>query len=161
MAKSLIPERSIIPALYLPATDGGVFDSSSYKRKKNLVLFFMTQADRDFLMRLDQSAYVLRQQNAVIAVVCPSCSEVVGALYQAHRLSFAVLSDEKREVLRRFVSFAEGEVFAALFITDRYGDVFFEYVAAAARELPPFEDIAKSLEFIESQCPECEGGTYR
>ncbi|MFA5314807.1 MAG: redoxin domain-containing protein [Candidatus Omnitrophota bacterium] len=158
MAKSLIPERSLIPSFRLQANSGGMFDTSDYKRDKNLVLFFMTQADRDFLMHLDQAAAVLRQQNAVIAVVCPSCCEVVGALYQAHRLLFAVLSDEKREVLRRFISFAEGEAFAALFITDRHGDVFFEYLAAAAHELPSFEDIARSLEFIESQCPEREGG---
>jgi|GEM_PF-835893 len=161
MAKSLVPERSIIPLFHLQTKDGEVFDPSSYKRKKNLVLFFMTRPDLDFLMRLDEAAAAIRQQNAVIAVVCPACSEVVGALYQAHRLSFAVLSDEKMEVVRQFISFADKEVFAALFITDRYGDVFFEYVETAAAGLPPFEDIVKSLEFIESQCPECEGGTFR
>ncbi len=158
MAQSLVPERSIVPLFHLQTKDGEVFDSSSYKRRKNLVLFFMTQADRDFLMRLDQASAALRQRNAVIAVICPACCEVVAALHQAHRLSFVVLSDEKREVLRRFVSFAEGETFAALFITDRRGDIFFEYLAPSAHDLPPFEDVVKSLEFIESQCPDNEGG---
>jgi peroxiredoxin len=158
MAKSLVPERSIMPFFRLQTKDGDVFDPSSYRRRKNLVLFLVTQTDRDFLMRLDQAAADLRERNAVIAVICPACCEVVAALHQAHRLSFVVLSDENREVLRRFIASGEAETFAALFIADRYGDIFFEYLAPTARELPPFEDIVKSLEFIESQCPETREG---
>ncbi|MDD5020381.1 MAG: redoxin domain-containing protein [Candidatus Omnitrophica bacterium] len=159
MAVSLVPERKVIPLFHLEQKDGEMFDSSDYKRKKNLVLFFLTDADTDFLMRLSQAAASLRKENAEIIAISLLGRSRLADLHRKNHLDFVILSDEKKEVFRKFLSFAEGESFAALFVTDRYGDVFFQYVTARAGDMPPFNDIARSLVFIESQCPECGGWT--
>ena len=44
----------------------------------------------------------------------------------------------------------------AVYITDRYGEVFGSYRSAGGQALPKLEEILDWLAFINSQCPECE-----
>ncbi|MFA5038155.1 MAG: redoxin domain-containing protein [Candidatus Omnitrophota bacterium] len=156
MAEFLVEERALIPSFHLSGRQG-VFDSSVYKRKKNLVLFFLTEPDAMFLMGLDEASAAFRQENAEIAVITPLSMAAIQEFHKKNRLGFPLLCDEGGEVTAKFLALAAGEKAAALFITDRYGEIYFRYLAAQNSDLPPFEDITKSLNFIESQCPECGG----
>lgn len=158
MPESKFDDRTLIPAIHLLTRGAAVFDSSDFKRKKNLVLFFLTYPEPRFFLQAEESAARLRAQNAELFVILDVSLDAVEAIYRRNRLTFAILSDPKREVFSKFLSIKDGEAAAALFITDRFGDIFFQHVAFDPGGLPPFEDIAKSLEFIESQCPECSGG---
>jgi len=48
MPESRLNDRVIVPTFHLPLRDNKIFDSSDLKRKKNLVLFFLTQPEAIF-----------------------------------------------------------------------------------------------------------------
>jgi len=158
MPESRLNDRVIVPTFHLPSRDHNVFDSSDLKRKKNLVLFFLTQPDSDFFLKAEEAYRVIKQENAELAVVCPLSIDQIEVFYRKNRLSFSILADEDGGVFSKFISSEKGEPVAALFIMDKFAEVFFHYVEKDAGLLPPFEDIIRSLNFIESQCPECQGG---
>ncbi|HQP91286.1 MAG TPA: redoxin domain-containing protein, partial [Candidatus Omnitrophota bacterium] len=118
----------------------------------------LTGLEPGFLLRAEDAYSGIRKGNAELVVIAPVKQEEVEAFYKKNRLTFFILADEKREVFSKFISFEKDEPFSALFITDKYGEVFFHHIEKDVKELPPFEDIFKSLDFVESQCPECSGG---
>lgn len=157
MAKSLLNDRTLIPSFRLLTRGGTVFDTCEFKRKRNLVLFFSTHPSQEFLLKIEESYRDLRDQNAEVTVICVLPPEEVENIHRRNKLSFRVLADPSSEVFSKFIQTGPSEEAAALFITDRFSDLFFQYVVSGVRELPPMEDIVKSLVFIESQCPECGG----
>ena len=73
------------------------------------------------------------------------------------QLPCPVLVDEDRSVHRRLGAVdAQGHDFAAIYITDRYGEVFGAYRKSAGRAVPDITEILSWLEFINRLCPECE-----
>lgn len=155
MARSLIDDRALIPAFSLPGRGGVLFDTADYRRKKNLVLYVLTHQTVPFLTSLDEACPTIREKNAVAALVASCDPIVMENIHQAYRLTFPLLCDPEKSVMSRFVSSPPDEKFAALFITGRNSEVFFQFLATEIRDLPPFEDIVKSLDLIESQCPQC------
>jgi len=155
MARSLIDDRALIPAFRLPQRGGIVFDVTDYKRKKNLVIFVATHPTVPFLTALDEACAALRVKNAVVALITGCDPVVMENIHQAHRLNFPLLCDPEKRTISRFVSALPDEKIASLFITGRNSEVFFQFLGSEVSELPPFGDIVKSLDFIESQCPEC------
>src|SRR5512135_3557504 len=122
MARSLLDDRSVIPPFSLEGRGGRIFDVADYKRKRNIVLFFLTRPSRDFLVRAEEAAPSVREQNAEMIVVVPWSKEAIEAFHKDHRLTFALLSDSDGKVLGRFISAQPGGSVAALFVTDRYGE---------------------------------------
>ena len=155
MARSLIDDRAVIPVFSLPGRGGVLFDVGDYKRKKNLVIFVLTHPTVPFLTALDEACGSIRDKNAVVAIIVPCDPAVMENIHQAYRLAFPILCDPEKRVMKRFVSAPPDEKIAALFITNRNSEVFFQFLATEIHDLPPSADIVKSLEFIESQCPEC------
>lgn len=158
MATSRLDDRSLMPLFNLACREGQIFDILEFKRKKNLVIFFVSFPDAAFLLKAEEAYARLKEQNAEMSVVCSLPLTEIESFYRKNRLSYCILSDEKREVFAKFLSFEKGEDIAALFITDRFGEIFFQYAAKVVSDMPSFDDIVKSLVFIESQCPECGGG---
>ncbi|MFH0876686.1 MAG: redoxin domain-containing protein [Candidatus Omnitrophota bacterium] len=192
MAKSQINDRALVPLFHCLDRDGEPFDSSDFKRKRNLVIYFLTHPSLDvprpencvlqgadmlwplghpdfrakgipgfspgwlhFLLSLEQAQRLMREQNAEVLVVTRRSVGEIQNLHSQHRLTYRILSDEHKDVFKKFIQVADQEEVAALFVTDKFGEVFFQYFAADVVDLPPFSDVVQSLAFIESQCPEC------
>ena len=151
MAKSLLDDRALIPSFHLPAREGAVFDSLDFKRKRNLVLFFSTYPPQDFLLALDQASAQIRAQNAEVVFICPMEPSVVENIHRMHRLTYWILSDPTRAVFSKFIQAEEREEVAALFITDRFGGIFFQVVVSRVEDLPSSSEVIKSLMLIQSQ----------
>ncbi len=158
MAKSRLDDRTLISTFHLLGREGMLFDSSEFKRKKNLVIFFLSDPQQDFLVKIEEAYGQMKEQNAEVAVVCPLSVAEIQNIHRRNRLTYWILCDETKEVFSRFIEAKKEEDVAALFITDKFADLFFQYVVNAISELPPLGDIVKSLVFIESQCPECGTG---
>lgn len=158
MAKSRLEPRSLIPYFHLLGRGGKDFDLLSLKRKKNLVVFLLSCPCQEFLIRIEDAYQRIQEQNAEIVVISPLSVKEIEQIHSKNRLSFWILSDENKQTFANFIAYQEGETIAGLFIIDRFGEVFFQYLVNDLKEMPPFEDIIKSLAFIESQRPECEGG---
>ncbi len=157
MASPRLNDRTVLPLFHLFGKNEEVFDVSEFKRKKNLVLFFLTAGDGNFLIKAENFYPELKNQNAELAVVFTLPQADVCQMHKKNHLTFHVLSDQDRGVFNRFIKSDIGESIAALFITDKFGEIFFQYIENNIENLPIFEDIIKSLRFIESQCPECGG----
>jgi peroxiredoxin len=72
-------------------------------------------------------------------------------------LPFPVLLDENDRIHRELGALDEaGHCAAAVYILDRFGEVFASYRTAAGEPLPSVSEIRDKLEFITFQCPECE-----
>jgi len=51
---------------------------------------------------------------------------------------------------------SQGDDAAAVYVTDRFAEVFGAYRTSEGQPLPGIADILNWLEFINAQCPECE-----
>lgn len=154
MPKSRLDDRAFIPPFYLSSKENEIFDSFDFKRKKSLVLFFLTELKSDFLLKAEEQYSSLRKNNAELVIICPLTDEETAGFYKKNRLTYGILSDRNMEVFSKFISFEKDEPVAALFITDRSARIFFQYVENQMSLLPDFNDVIKSVELIESQYPE-------
>lgn len=151
MAESRLDSYKTIPYFHLRGKGSLDFDSSSLKRNKNLLLFFMTSISADYLFKLEEVGSDIKAQDTEIAVVCPVPLKEIEELHAKYRLTFSLLSDQSREVFSKFIKAGGSESVAALFIADKSGLLFFQHITSSPEDLPPFEDIVKSLIFVESQ----------
>jgi len=102
--------------------DGREVLLSDFRGRRNIVLIF---PDEDVQQVLDE----LRKESALAA---------------EETVVLAGTSDAARDVY--------GAPSSAIFITDRYGEIFFS--ARHPEPLPDAAEVLKWLEFINSQCPE-------
>lgn len=151
MLKSRLTSYEPVPLFSLVDRSGQAFDMADTRRRGNLLLFFLTQPDKAFLSGLDEVCGRLRQKNAIVVVVVACPIRAIADVCQEHRLLFVLLADEDRRITSRYLEVAPHEEAAALFMADRAGTLFFQCVAASAAELPPWDDVSASLDFIESQ----------
>lgn len=159
MAELLFSDRSLLPLIHLESwREDEIFDVSDFRRKRNLVIYLLTRPDEDLFLRIEESLPLLRQENAEVVVMVRSDAEILRDLCRKHRITFWLLPDPEGNVWSRFVKCSAQEQVAALYISDKFGDIFFRYLSGEPKDLPDMTDIFKSLQFIESQCPECSGG---
>ena len=82
--------------------------------------------------------------------------EQAARIGQEENLSFPLLVDEDGRIHRPAgAADKEGHPATAIYITDRYGEVFVVYRAAEGQAMPGSREIVEWLSFINSQCPEC------
>ena len=131
---------------------------SDYRARTNLVLFFLGSSpqDRRLLQDIAKRKQDFIGQEAVVVAILPhmpdhgerheTCSELLLTLVDAglsvHRL-FGALDQRGRP----------GSV---IYITDRFGEIVSVHPALDGPDLPDVDDMLKTLEFINHQCPECE-----
>ena len=142
----------------LPTTSGKKVSLSDYRGRANLVL--VAAGDHrgidTFIGSLaKQYSKIVDLQAAVLLVVQ---KPLEAAAWKAKRLKlpFLTLVDGDGRVHRELGAMTRsGHSQLAIYITDRFGEVFGVYRLRDASLLPPVKDIFDWLEFINSQCPEC------
>ncbi len=123
---------------------------SDFKGRSNLVLVLADRHD-DTLLAAMALAHpeVRRHDGHVIAVLKGSSPEAL-------RWPFDVVVDPAGTIDRKLGSGDKlGEPGLAVYITDRWGEVFF--VSRAKQDDPPpgVADLLDWLRFVDQQCPEC------
>ena len=146
--------------LELPGPDSGTVRLRDYRRRRNVVLYFMERADcadcRKALASLASSyGDIVSEDAEMVVVVAASVSEAADVKRQLGLLC-PVLSDESGEAFRRYgATDQEGRPRAALFVADRFGEVYEAAVSGEGHELPGLEEVKTWLTFVQIQCPEC------
>jgi peroxiredoxin len=136
----------LVPDLELRAADDRLVRLSDYRGRKNLVLVFANQEALGPIAGGYQR--ILEENGQVIAVV--------SAASESDDIPFPVLLDVDGEVGRRFGAVnGKGEFMPALYITDRFGEIYSLYRTRDGRPLPTPAEIVATLAFINIQCPEC------
>jgi len=151
----------ILPDFALPAAfSGRQVQASGFRGRANLVVIaddgrtetanLISEAGRQYAEIKDQEAEVL-------LIVRPLQLTAATDQESLKRLPCAVLVDEDGAIHRRLGAVdAQGHDSAAIYVTDRYSEVFGVYRKSAGQSVPDIAEILSWLEFINSQCPECE-----
>jgi peroxiredoxin len=144
----------------LISTLGQPISLSDYRGHSNLVLIFVGggdgTSDTEILAEIARDyAGFLDEQAQVLAIV--QCTREKAARIKAETdLPFPLLVDEDGRI-HRHTGAADnyGQPATAIYITDRFGEVFAVYRAVEGQTMPDVREIVTWLAFINSQCPEC------
>jgi peroxiredoxin len=144
MAQPLTP-GSMVPNFVLNTSDGGSVQISDFRGRRNLALIFVgrgtAEADR-LITGLAQQRNELDEEETAVLVIA------TGAIQPAR--AFPVLNDTDGGVHRRFAA----EHAPAVYLTDRYGEIYSTCRVADGDPLPSADEILASLRHINVACPE-------
>jgi peroxiredoxin len=132
---------------------------SVYRGRSSVVLIFTDDkaATAELLSAIAHSYDDFKYEEAEVIAVSKSSPKECARIKQGLKLPFLVLSDGDGRVHREVgASDEEGHAAAAAYVTDRYGEIFATYRTRDGQALPTATEILNWLEFINSQCPECE-----
>ena len=144
----------------LTSTQGHPISLSDYRGRSNLVLVFAGGGDSSPDLKIlaeiaaDYGRFI-DEQTQVLAVM--QCTPAKAArIKEEANLPFPLLVDEDGRI-HRHTGAADnyGQPATAIYITDRFGEVFAVYRAAEGQTMPDVREIVTWLAFINSQCPEC------
>jgi peroxiredoxin len=144
----------------LTSTLGQPISLSDYRGRSNLVLVFVGGGDSspDLKILAEIAAdygRLIDEQTQVLAIMQCTQAKAVRIKEQAN-LPFPLLVDEDGRIHRPAGAADNyGHPATAIYITDRFGEVFAVYRAAEGHTMPDLQEIVTWLAFINSQCPEC------
>jgi mycoredoxin-dependent peroxiredoxin len=150
----------LIREFTLTSTLGQEISISDYRGRSNLVLVFAAGGvgNPDFKILAEIAADHNRfqdEQTQVVAIM--QCTQEKAArIKQEANLPFPLLVDADGRIHRSAgATDKSGHPTTAIYITDRFGEVFAVYRVAEGQTKPSAQEIIKWLTFINIQCPEC------
>ena len=156
----MLPLHEVIPPLTTRALGGRTVQTADYKQKRNLVLAFLhahCSRCEDFLRRLAARAAEFAEQEAAVLVIYSELPP--GSLSQNLPPHLVLTTDltgrSQRVYLGQEVFGPAGQQRLGVFITDRYGELFAQWVGFDENALPGTEDLVSWLRQIEMACEEC------
>ena len=156
MTGSAIVQRGeTFPGFTLP--DGFAALLESYRGRRNLVVVFAADVMGEspvtaFVQELLSRTEELTAEAAQVVVIVTSPHIAA----QRGPKGFPTLLDDGGHVHRAVgATDAAGRPAPAVFVTDRFREIFAAYLPARGPELPGAKDILEWLVFINIQCPEC------
>ena len=129
-----------------------------FRGRANLVLFAADDRGPTATLaaRLGDQYAQIKNEDAVVLLIVQDSHEAAARMTKDLKLPYPVLIDRDGRVHRELgAADAEGKARAAVYITDRFGEVFSVYRTRDGMDLPSLEEIVRMLEFVNSQCPEC------
>jgi peroxiredoxin len=129
---------------------------SDYRGKRSLVLVFADERKEtaELLAALcNQYAKIREEEGEVLAIVW---AEHGAGLKEELKVTYPVLFAPDSSIHHEFGGVDQhGQPAAAVYVTDRYGEVFGVFRRRDGQPLPSVAEILSLLEFISIQCPEC------
>ncbi|HWP44156.1 MAG TPA: redoxin domain-containing protein [Blastocatellia bacterium] len=156
---------SMIPSFELAAANRpGHLNPWNYKQHDNLLLFFFhgggCAACRRLLRDIAAKHSEYRNLDCEVLAISREGIEELRQLAADLNLPFPLLSDREGRVFEAYLGQGarglkprEGDV--AVFIADRFGELYARMIAADADGLPAEPGIRDWFQFIQIQCPEC------
>lgn len=132
---------------------------SDYRGRSNLVLIFADDQQSTMTLLSDTASQYtqIKNEEAEVLAVVQLTREQAAETKQRLKLPYPVLADEDGRIHREVGAVSlQGSVAAAVYVTDRFGEVFGLYRTRDGQALPKVAEILSWLEFVNSQCPECE-----
>jgi len=143
----------------LRSANGRSIRISDYRGRSNLVLIFADgrKQTTELLSQLATAYEQVKGEGAEILAIGRGSREQCATTKEGLRLPFPVLADEDGRIHGEVGALDEqGRATAAVYITDKFGEVFGVYRTLESQVLPSVADLLNWLEFVNSQCPECE-----
>src|SRR5579871_1420921 len=161
LAQPQYPRRGqVIRNFALLSAAGHQVQLSDYRGRANLVLVLAGgECGENGFALLDElavrQAQILEEEAQVIAVL--ACArEPAQAIKSRRHWPFVVLADSEAAVHRSLGALdGRGSPHLAVYVTDRYGEVFTVFRTAQGEPTLTASEILGWLEFVNRQCPEC------
>jgi len=151
--ESILKRGQVVPAFTLPDTTGVPVRRTAYRDKKNLILVFQPNAEDDgaqaYLRALADNYEAIRVETSEVLAILRGDPSAIAEAKRELDLPFPLLADTGRMVTARFLPPAAR---AGVFVTDRYGELYFAAPSADTATLPPIADLLGWLEAIDRQC---------
>ena len=151
--ESILRRGQVIPTFTLPDTAGAPVRRTAYRDKKNLVLVFLPDAEDDgaraYLRALAQGYESLRAETGEVLAILRGGRSALADAQRELALPFPLLHDADGATSARFLP---PMARAGVFVTDRYGELYFAAPTADTTTLPPIAEILAWLEAIDRQC---------
>ena len=147
----------LLPAFALAEGDGAAGFVERYRGRRNLVVVFGAELAEEgpvarLLHQLRVRAAELTAELAQVLVIATSWH--VGA--QHLWMGFPTLLDGEGRIHRALgARDAAGRPAPAVFVTDRFREIFAAYLPGHGSGLPDVQEILDWVAFINIQCPEC------
>ena len=149
---------ALIRDFQLTSTEGKSILLSEYRGRSNMVLVLAGESEGvvGFLSVLQEYQAELAGNEARVLVIFAGSEQHASDLKQSLHMTFEVFADKDGHVHRLLgAKDAAGDIFPAVFITDRFGEVFAAYSVAHDKHLPGLEEVLAWIDLINRQCPEC------
>jgi peroxiredoxin len=126
---------------------------SDYRGRSTLILIVETAPEHCAALVRDLASQYprVREEQAEVLVIAPKSSGQKNSL----QLPFPILSDSDGSIQDEYGLQTGGQPISAIFIADRFGELTASYVGSEVADATS-ASVLKWLEFINSQCPECE-----
>lgn len=151
--------QEVVPFIELPYNQGKNVNLWQYKQRKNLVLVFYHEFKCPICQRkLKEFTEIygdVQGLDAEILAISQDSLKDIQDYAKMFKVPFPLLSDPDGKTMVRYTYKDDGTPLPALFITDRYGALYYQRVAREANDLPPGKEVVSWLFYIECQCPEC------
>ena len=147
----------LLPAFTLAEGDGSAGFVERYRGRLNLVIVFAGEIAEEspiakLLQQLRLRAAELTAELAQVLVIVTSPQMAA----QHGSIGFPTLLDEGGQIHRALgAGDAAGGLGPAVFVTDRFREIFAAYLPGQRSGLPAAQEILDWLVFINIQCPEC------
>jgi peroxiredoxin len=144
----------------LASTGGQKISLSDYRGRSNLVLVFAGGGDGGpdlkILAEIAADYAPIHEEQAQVLAVMQCARATAARIKKEANLPFPLLVDEDGRIHRPAGAADKyGHPATAIYITDRFLEVFAVYRAAQGQTMPCAREIVEWLSFINSQCPEC------
>lgn len=140
------------------STEGQKISVFDYRGRSNLVLVFGEESPRclEFLTGVANGYSKIQEEQTEVLAVLQCTRETASQLKEKAGAKFPVLVDADGRMHRLMgAQDGSGQPGMAIYITDRYGEVFAAFHEAEKQSMPTVQEILGWLAFVNSQCPEC------
>jgi peroxiredoxin len=144
---SKLPEHKVVPFWTLPDSEGQTFNLAKQRGRAHFILLVCgpAQDPEPFLQQLAPHMPALQALPAQGLVVIASTDQAARLV----SLPFTVLIDESHKVQERYLS---TDASAGLFMLDRYGALYHQWLVADVVNLPSASDVVDWITAVSMQC---------
>ncbi len=151
--------RQIIPPLTARTPAGQTMCAWDFKQKKNLVIAFLHAGCgrcRDFFEKLAGHAAELAEREALALVVFPEPPALAGTPLPPQVIVAADMTGRsERAYLGEDAFGPAGQERVGVFVADRYGELYAQWVAREEGDLPGVAEVLDWLGQVQVACEEC------
>jgi peroxiredoxin len=141
---------AVVPSFTLPDSAGRMVRRTQYRGRRHLILAFLPTgeaATQAYLQALAGAYPAIQETGGEALAILRLDSQ---AAHERLELPFPLLGDAQGAVTARFLPPEAGRT--GVFVTDRYGELYYSATTAQAPELPPPGELVAWLEAIDRQC---------
>ena len=158
--ESLPTRGHLMPDFTLPSSDGKQVSLYHYRGRSNLALFFVglgqDYGENQLLSALAKRYREITDTDSEVVVVVAESIRQPEEFCRKMQFPFPVLADADMHVHNSVgASGAQAVPAPALYITDRFLEVFAVWRTGAGDRLPNVSEVLSWLTYLVSQCPEC------